>query len=557
CTFYTNHSSLRLQNIIQQLKSYNKLRSFRLILTHYIAFYKTEKQYLSKTILTHQSSALRSLELEYYCNHSHLATVVTLNWTLTSLTLTFYDLPQKSSIYCVLHVLRIYRVLQRLCIRISIPTRPDIQYAYTPILPTAYYNNLPVLPCLEYFDLQTKTMCDIHSLSLILRCMPNLHQFIFTFMSSHEISLYIDDMLDGHQWQQMLTSYVPHLETFDFLIGLFYTRPILNMDYIVHSFQYFVAHYNGWHMAIEHSRLITDESEDYISLRTLTYSMNRRENDPVESNILLGTFDVRSTLTIDAQYHYFHNHNRKLEVIIPLNMSLTGNLPSSPPFQNVQHLIVIFQMSISTLWKNIWEPVSIHNDVNDEFDTKECVNTLMRLVDLSTIKKLDFEPMNNLSQLHCIEQILLVCSNMIQLRIGTQLFLSPILFDNPSFTFILSRLQGLQLLTDDVDELELLIENIYFPLKHASKLIQSCPSLIDIELQVYSFDTCVHLVDILLDGFVNLLHLKIYFTNDTILDNPYSRNYVIEKRRQAFPRNIFNANRVVVKINRQSLEIYL
>ncbi|CAF4807366.1 unnamed protein product, partial [Rotaria sp. Silwood2] len=95
---------------------------------------------------------------------------------------------------------------------------------------------------------------------------------------------------------------------------------------------------------------------DYVSLRTLTYSMNRRENDPVESNILLGTFDVRSTLTIDAQYHYFRNHNRKLEVIIPLNMSLTGNLPSSPPFQNVQHLIVIFQMSISTLWKNIWEP---------------------------------------------------------------------------------------------------------------------------------------------------------------------------------------------------------
>ncbi|CAF2753117.1 unnamed protein product [Rotaria sp. Silwood2] len=72
CAFYTNHSSLRLQNIIQQLKSYNKLRSFRLILTHYIEFHKTEKQYLSETILTHQSSALRSLELEYYCNHSHL-----------------------------------------------------------------------------------------------------------------------------------------------------------------------------------------------------------------------------------------------------------------------------------------------------------------------------------------------------------------------------------------------------------------------------------------------------------------------------------------------------
>ncbi|CAF1530681.1 unnamed protein product [Rotaria sordida] len=97
---------------------------------------------------------------------------------------------------------------------------------------------------------------------------------------------------------------------------------------------------------------------------------------------------------------------------------------------------------------------------------------------------------------------------MIQLRIGTQLFLSPILFDNPSLTSIFSQLQGLELLT----------ENIYFPLKYASKLIQYCPSLINIELQVFLFDACVHLVDILLDGLIILLHLKIYFTNDTILD---------------------------------------
>lgn len=137
------------------------------------------------------------------------------------------------------------------------------------------------------------------------------------------------------------------------------------------------------------------------------------------------------------------------------------------------------------------------------------------------------------------------------------MFLSLILFDNPSFISIFRRLQGLQLLTENVDGLELLAENIYFPLKYASKLIQRFPSLIDIELQVLSFDTCVYLVDILLDGLVNLLHLKIFFIEDTILDNLYSRNYVIEKRRQAFPFNIFNEDRVVVKINRQLLEIYL
>jgi hypothetical protein len=88
-----------------------------------------------------------------------------------------------------------------------------------------------------------------------------------------------------------------------------------------------------------------------------------------------------------------------------------------------------------------------------------------------------------------------MCSNIIHLKICTQV----------------SQLQKLQLSTKDVEGFELLAENIYFPLKYASKLIQRFPSLIDIQLQVLSFDTCVHLVDILLDGLVNLLHLKIYF----------------------------------------------
>ena len=146
---------------------------------------------------------------------------------------------------------------------------------------------------------------------------------------------------------------------------------------------------------------------------------------------------------------------------------------------------------------------------------------------------------------------------MVQLRIGTQMFLSPVLFDNSSLTSIFSRLQGLQLWKENVDGLALFEENIYFPLKYASKLIQRFPSLIDIELQVFSFDTCLHVVDILLDGLVNLLHLKIYFVTDTMLDNPYPRDYIIEKRRQAFPLNILNEDGVVVKMDEQSLEVYL
>jgi len=43
----------------------------------------------------------------------------------------------------------------------------------------------------------------------------------------------------------MLTSHVPHLKTFDFLIGLFSPPSLPDIDDIIYSFQYFVAHYEG------------------------------------------------------------------------------------------------------------------------------------------------------------------------------------------------------------------------------------------------------------------------------------------------------------------------
>jgi hypothetical protein len=51
----------------------------------------------------------------------------------------------------------------------------------------------------------------------------------------------------------------------------------------------------------------------------------------------------------------FHDHNRELKIIVPINMQITDNLPSSPPFQNVQRLIITFEVSTSTIWQNIRE----------------------------------------------------------------------------------------------------------------------------------------------------------------------------------------------------------
>jgi hypothetical protein len=131
--------------------------------------------------------------------------------------------------------------------------------------------------------------------------------------------------------------------------------------------------------------------------------------------------------------------------------------------------------------------------------------------------------------------------------IGTPLLLSPMFFDNPSLIPLFNRLKMLDSVT----------KNVYFPLNFASKLVQRFPSLIDIELQVFSLDICVPLVDILLGGLVNLIHLKIYYTQDTLLDDPCSRDYVIEKRRQTFGINLIDENKVTIKNNGEVLEIWL
>ncbi|CAF3362885.1 unnamed protein product [Rotaria sp. Silwood1] len=78
-----------------------------------------------------------------------------------------------------------------------------------------------------------------------------------------------------------------------------------------------------------------------------------------------------------------------------------------------------------------------------------------------------------------------------------------------------------------------------------------------IELQVYSFDQCVSIIDIFLNLLKNLCYIKIKYYRDTLLDNPYLRDYIIKKRRQQFPNNILHEQIIDVKNNEQTIEIWL
>ncbi len=137
---------------------------------------------------------------------------------------------------------------------------------------------------------------------------------------------------------------------------------------------------------------------------------------------------------------------------------------------------------------------------------------------------------------------------MIQLKIGNPLIFSPILYDNSSLTHIFHQLQSLYLLK----------EYIGFPIKYATKLIQRFPSLIHLELEIYSVDKCIPLLDILLDGLPKLIHLKIHFEKNKLLtDETCLIDHVIERRHQAFPHHVYNRDEVYIKIGEKIMDIYL
>jgi hypothetical protein len=139
------------------------------------------------------------------------------------------------------------------------------------------------------------------------------------------------------------------------------------------------------------------------------------------------------------------------------------------------------------------------------------------------------------------------CPNVIELIISTRLLILSELIDNPTLISIFKKIKIIKSTT----------KNVYFPSNFASKFVQCFPSLTNIELQVFSFDNCVSVVDIFLNHLKNLSYIKINYYQDTLLDDPFSRDYIIEKRREIFLDHNFNEQLVNVKNNGETIEIWL
>jgi hypothetical protein len=118
-------------------------------------------------------------------------------------------------------------------------------------LPPMNENDLPLLSQVTYFELMIGDICDIWSISYILRCMPMLKHFHF-FLRVQTLSWpFTNQYLDGYVWQQMFELYLPYLSKFEFEMTVLKKLSKLDLDLIVDSFDYFVNNYSNWHMIID------------------------------------------------------------------------------------------------------------------------------------------------------------------------------------------------------------------------------------------------------------------------------------------------------------------
>ncbi|CAF1472971.1 unnamed protein product [Adineta steineri] len=139
------------------------------------------------------------------------------------------------------------------------------------------------------------------------------------------------------------------------------------------------------------------------------------------------------------------------------------------------------------------------------------------------------------------------CLNLTSLTILTELLIYSKFIDNSFLIPVFKR----------IELIETTFEDVYFPPSFSMKFVNRFLSLEHIELQVISFNDCVFIIDTFLSHLKNLSYLKIDYFEDSLLDDPFSLENIIEKRRQAFPMDIIHEQLINVKNGREVIEIWL
>ncbi|CAF4518274.1 unnamed protein product [Rotaria sp. Silwood2] len=421
CIFYSINSSSKLKIAVEKLSKLPKIVLFRIIQSCNVKEDKlntSDAFEFSQLILIDTPSTLRSTSLYFHYNHTQIATISKVTTNLTHLQIIFYGTLNDISIYSLIPLLRIHRALRTLCVTIKSTQVIGAYNTNVPHLPFINENDLPLSSLLKSFDLQiVMAPCDIYSIGLILHCMPNLYQFVFTLIRDRSLSPFIMDLIDGQNWQEMLTSHVPYLKKFDFHISLLKYGQPLDFDNIVNSFRCLVNLYHQWDMCIsrwEYWPNILFVFTDHIHMWTLNYNhlITRREND-IPSITMSDTFYIQSTNIFNLNNRQLNFHHHKMDFFMPSDRTtLSIQLPTILPFQNITYIVchlaypepsvISFLQNTTIRLKRI---LSLFT--RDDDDSQKYFDNLSRLVNLSNIDTVEFSRNNDIRRLNVIERVLL------------------------------------------------------------------------------------------------------------------------------------------------------
>ncbi|CAF1267932.1 unnamed protein product, partial [Rotaria sordida] len=393
--------------------NFPNLRSYRIELTE-------NNDELTRIILTHKSSYLHSVELQYPYHYLNLSNYQCIPSNIRSLSIRIAGSPSTVSIHSVIRFFRLCHQIQYLWIALYSEKRfeKNNNINVSNHSSSVTENDLPILSQLTYFELLIGSVCNIWSISYILRSMPNLKHFCFQLLVQKSLS-FTNEYLNGYVWQQMFELYLPYLSKFEY------------------------------HM--KHLKLYIENEKCNITW-------------------------------------------------------------SSSLFQHITYLLVEVPI-IKSSWSNyLYNIVNFRETIDEENNAQEYVTYISDFVNLKNVTKIEFGSTYSIHQWKNIIFILKACPNVISLIISIPLLLLSKLIDHSSLISIFKQIKMIKLVT----------KNNYFPSNFVFKLVERFPSLSHIELQTYSFNNCIFIINIFLMRLEQLSYLKISYDKDTLFDDPFT-----------------------------------
>jgi hypothetical protein len=119
CIFVSINPSTKLENVFKQLKSLNRLVSFAIYQPVNEHINENNKYDLTRTMLLHKSSFLRSLILHHHYHYLDILNYSSIPSNLTSISLSICGSSSVISVYSTLSILRLCHTIRNLSISIE------------------------------------------------------------------------------------------------------------------------------------------------------------------------------------------------------------------------------------------------------------------------------------------------------------------------------------------------------------------------------------------------------------------------------------------------------